>query len=500
MQQPKHQTLSIGAVFTPPKWATFAIEKFGLLEKWLAGKTILDPTMGEGNLLISLVEAGLETGRKLADLPTQNLYGIELNTHYFEAFCSKIEKYNFKQTNFLNEDFFFTKTTVEVDIIFGNPPWQTFANLPADYKEIAKPLFFEYDLVGKAQDLLLGGSRMDIASLVIQKSIAKHLKTNGEAIFFMPLSLLLNDGANETFRNYKVGKTHFALEKIYDFGTAKIFENVATRYGLVYFRRDAFTQYPVPYLRLEQASWQTLFARPLLRENAPLSVTTGENINLLETLALFTILPTQIPRQGVNTGGANDIFFFQSCESFDKENYILNEKIILPKKFIYPLITSKNFQKQAKPTKWVLLPYKKKGKPLDWAEIEKYPHLQNYLWQHKITLENRKGTMLNAVMKKGYWWAMLGVGKYNFAPYKVVWESYGRNTFEPQIFKSRWQANQSLQCFVPCETKELAEKILAYLQNPVIETYLLSLKMEGTMNWAQAGKIKSLFKIEETQK
>ena len=29
MQQPNHQTLYIGAVFTPFKWAEFAIEKFG---------------------------------------------------------------------------------------------------------------------------------------------------------------------------------------------------------------------------------------------------------------------------------------------------------------------------------------------------------------------------------------------------------------------------------------------------------------------------------------
>jgi hypothetical protein len=496
MQPNDKYSLSIGAVFTPPAWATFAIEKFGLLEKWLAGKTILDPTMGEGNLLIALVEAGLRTGRLLADLPTQNLYGVELNKGYFDFFSDKIEKYNLNKNNFFNTDFFFLEHTIEVDIIFGNPPWQTFANLPENYKEIAKPLFFEYDLVGKAQDLLLGGSRMDIASLVVQKSIAKHLKVGGEAVFFMPLSLLLNDGANEAFRNYKVGKVNFALEMVYDFGTEKVFENVATRYGLVHFRRDALTQYPVPYLRLEQASWETFYARPLLHENAPLSVTTEENINLLETLELLTILPTHIPRQGVNTCGANDIFFFQSCEDFDENSYLLNSHIVLPKKFIYPLITSKNFKKQENATKWVLLPYKKRGKPLDWIEIEQYAWLKKYLLGYKTLLENRKGTMLNAYIRRGYWWVLLGVGKYNFAPYKVVWEAYGRNTFEPQIFQGIWQANQSLQCFIPCETEDVARKILAYLQNPVIEKYLRSLKMEGTMNWAQVGKIKSLFKIE----
>ena len=69
-------TLSIGAVFTPIHWAKFAIKTFGLLEKWLAGRSIFAPTMGEGNLLLSLIDAGLEQGHALADLPTQNLYGV----------------------------------------------------------------------------------------------------------------------------------------------------------------------------------------------------------------------------------------------------------------------------------------------------------------------------------------------------------------------------------------------------------------------------------------
>ena len=45
------RSLKIGAVFTPLRWAEFAIERFGLFERWLAGATVLDPTMGEGNLL-----------------------------------------------------------------------------------------------------------------------------------------------------------------------------------------------------------------------------------------------------------------------------------------------------------------------------------------------------------------------------------------------------------------------------------------------------------------
>lgn len=107
--------------------------------------------------------------------------------------------------------------------------------------------------------------------------------------------------------------------------------------------------------------------------------------------------------------------------------------------------------------------------------------------------------MLNANMKRGYWWALLGVGEYNFFPFKIIWEAYGKAQFRPRIFSGRWQANQSLQAFIPVKTREEANRVLVLLNNKCVEDYLLSLKMEGTMNWAQPGKIKKLIRFEEEE-
>jgi hypothetical protein len=101
------------------------------------------------------------------------------------------------------------------------------------------------------------------------------------------------------------------------------------------------------------------------------------------------------------------------------------------------------------------------------------------------------------MIKRGYWWAMLGVGEYNFFPYKVVWEAYGKSSFNPTIFEGNWQANQSLQAFIPVRSLNEAERIQTELSDKQIANYLLSLKMEGTMNWAQPGKIKKIIKYEE---
>ena len=164
--------LQIGDVFTPIKWGEFAIDKFDLFSKWLNGASIFDPTMGEGNLLESLITYGLSKGFSIENLPINNLFGNELNTTHFNKAISKFkEKYGLDMSkNFTNEDLLRLKPK-KFDIIFGNPPWQNFVDLPESYKEQIKSYFLRFDLVENKQNLLLGGSRIDIAALIIQISI-----------------------------------------------------------------------------------------------------------------------------------------------------------------------------------------------------------------------------------------------------------------------------------------------------------------------------------------
>src|SRR5690606_8302500 len=132
------------------------------------------------------------------------------------------------------------------------------------------------------------------------------------------------------------------------------------------------------------------------------------------------------PRQGINTCGANDIFFFDTRKDAAGDLvYVANKKmpepVLLPKRFLFPLITAKQFRKENEPVaKWVLLPYHQNGKPLKQEDVAHYPELMDYLNIHQSVLKNRKGVMLGAMLSGGCWWRLLGVGAYNFFPYKIV--------------------------------------------------------------------------------
>lgn len=499
------EALSIGAVFTPLEWGKFAIRQFDIFQKWVDGATVLDPTMGEGHLLEALIQMGIESGINPDDLPVDNLYGVEMNAVFFKRFFQKIQdKYaiRLRAANFQNADFFFLSDEPKCDILLGNPPWQNFVDLPEAYKERIKSQFFRYDLIGNAKDLLLGGSRIDIAALVVQKAIERNLKQGGESVFFLPLSLYLNDGANRFFRTYKVNLTRYHVCQIFDFNDLVVFEGIATRYGLVHIKRDEIQDFPISYKRWENSFWETYSAKPVFHETDPLSITTVEERSWMSDMKPIVLSKESMPRQGLNTGGANDCYFFDKFEEVDDRLVCVSNQtvgsVLLPSNYIFPLLTAKNFQnKTLAAQKWVLVPHNRNGKPLDVAQLNHESELLRYLLKYRHVLENRKGVMLQSWIKRGNWWALLGVGEYNYFPWKIVWEAYGKTVFSPMLFPGHWQANQSLQAFIPVRSKEDGERILLELKKPPVSAYLASLKMEGTMNWAQPGKIKKMLQFEE---
>ncbi|HDR90079.1 MAG TPA: SAM-dependent DNA methyltransferase [Bacteroidetes bacterium] len=489
--------LRMGDVFTPLYWGEFAVEKFGIFRSWLAGARIFDPTMGAGNLLEALITTGLKSGYSLSALPVDRLFGNELNTeNYREALKRFREKYGLDMSAQFSRADILKLPAFPSDFLFGNPPWANYTDLPDRYKAFVRKEFVRAGLTDNSRSLLLGGSRVDLAALVVRKSITDFLKPGGEAIFFMPLSLLLNEEASRKFRSYRAGTTSYALQRVIDLQGTGIFNGVSTRFGLVHFRRDARVCFPVPWERREKQQWITRLAQPLLQPDSPLSILDESMNHPLKDFKPLSLHRKSAPRQGVNTCGANHVFFFDSYEPVDEDTCRVNHEVLLPSRFVFPLITRKNFaENKPQPRKWVLLPYREDGKPLTAEEINQYPALEDYLLRYRYILENRKGRMVGSRIRSGTWWAMLGVGAYSFAPWKVVWEAYGKKTFRPVLFPRHWQANQSLQAFIPATGLKEARRILEELRQPAIEKYLLSLQMQGTMNWAQPGRIKNLIRF-----
>ena len=489
------QTDPIGAVFTPLHWARWLVRTYDVASYWLDGKTICDPTGGKGAFAFALMDTANENGAEISDEALRRLFLIERQKDFLSHFESQFAiKYRrqFPKQNLINADVIVNNPLQRFDFLIGNPPWANFSDLPEPYKQTLKSYFINAGLISDRRSLLLGSARVDLAALVIFTVLNANLKKDGRAAFFIPLSLLTNDGAHTGFRQYRTKDCLFSLREVWDFNKTEVFNDILARYGAVLLERDSLTKFPIPYHVNEEGQWMQRYAAPVGFDNAPLSVVLSQTEH--ETLSdspEILLKKEQKPRQGVNTCGANDVFISDALPS-------------VPREFVYPLITRHEFRNDARiPRKFVILPYDPcTGQPLSEPEVRRHPLLWDFLLQHKEKLMNRKGVMLGSWLKRGRWWALLGVGKYSFRPHKVVWEAYGKKEFKPIVFGSiegqPWQANQALQAYIPCESEMEAEFLAGQLRSSRIQEYLQSTRAEGTCNWAQPGRIKRFLSFSDS--
>jgi len=497
------QDKNIWAVFTPITRVKRLIEKYGLFDLWVSGATILDPTAWCGFFIEWFISLAVEKNVNITEKMIHSLFWVELEKEFVDAFFKNmLTTYNisFPKEHFVCENFLYYSDQNKFDIIVWNPPRQNFVDLPQWCKDDYKAFFAKYSLIKNMQDMLLGSSRIDISALIVSKSIKDHLKPNGKACFFLPLSLFLNDWAHQWFRSWMIWNTYFCYDEIWDFNGEDIFWWIATRYWVVAFSRDKCQGFPLKYNQLIVWKRETLSAKPLHSKDGPLTIIHKDNISLLDMKKII-LTEWSKPRQWVNTCWANHVFMFDSYEPVDA-NYVKlgnkkNPNVILPKTYIEPLMDKKNFTWLKTPQKWVLILHNKQTwKPLEWWEFSSDKTLVNYLNSWYDFLNARKWILINTQISKWYRRWLLWVWPYSFKPYKLAWQAYGEKTFNPQIVYCQdwlnWQGNQSLQAFIWFDTEQDAKNALIQLQHPDIEKYLLSMQMEWTCNRAQPGKISKL--------
>ena len=492
----------IGQVFTPLKWAEWLINKWNIFDAWLDGARICDPTAGQGAFPLAMLRIARQKGVPMTAERLSRLTLIEIVPSHLAQFSENVKRefgVDFPASQIFCQDVITEGHEGKYDILVGNPPWANFGDLPTAYKARVKPFFLEEGLVPDRQKTLLGSSRTDIAALVLKVALGRLLKKNGVAYFYLPTSLFFGDGAHSGFRNYRAKGSQndinfhrdFTVDTVYEFTSTKAFEGVGTSYCCARFRGDKQQDFPISYFRELDGEWVEHKALPFKEPTDLWRIVKDLDELNIDTTFEIRLSPEQKPRQGVNTCGANSVFIFD------------HKPTHLPDQFLYPLVTKEIWrQNTLLPHKWILLPYHQQtGKPLTWDEIGEWDTLKAYLQNAQEVLKSRKGTLLRSAIDRGNWWILLGVGPYAFAPFKVIWEAYGRSDFTPVVLSNvdgqMWQGNQAMQAFIPCWTECEAQRIKTALENPEIPILLKQLNGAGKCNWAQPGKIKKILAFDK---
>ncbi len=497
----------VGRVFTPLHWACWLIEASGAFDVWRNGGTIFDPTCGDGSFLEGFVALGIKAGC-LDTTSIRRIYGNEVVTSDKTIFLDRIkDKYGiiFPEENFQCVDYFNNEVKEKFDCLVGNPPWANFTDLPELQKNNIKIIFQKYGLVSNKKDVLLGGSRADIASLVVQKSIKDNLVRGGLAAFWLPKSVFFNEGANKNFREFKIGAECYKCMHVYLFDNDRkvVFPDISTSYCAAVFKSGIEQSYPVHAQQyVDKSSWtETLFSPPT---NDHLGGWQEKDWSQKQrNVHKLRLHANQKPRQGVNTCGANEVFIFEQAEEAGVHDLrltnALGQVVTLPKALVFPLITRHTFRGRKEPDRWILVPYDRStGRPLTDQQLREYGSAKEYLEKHRQKLISRKGVLIGSQIAKGAFWSMMGVGPYSFAPWKIVWESYGKKEFRPMKIEGHWQGNQAMHAFIPCQNLSEADRVINSLGKMDIEAELLRHGMEGTTNWAQPGRMSRMFEFSGT--
>jgi hypothetical protein len=230
------------------------------------------------------------------------------------------------------------------------------------------------------------------------------------------------------------------------------------------------------------------------------------NANLSEE-RMVRVSKASKPRQGVNTGGRNSVFM-GSIESGSISDEIVQFKNLdnvcfpIETELLYPLLLRENLKNENfAPLRYIIIAHDPNtGKILDEDSLARFKHAHNYFKKLKNHLVSRKGLLLNVNISKGLYWGLMGLGKYSFSPYKIVWLTAGEKILKPILVDNNngkpWQANQSLQAFLPFESKILAEKSFLELSKLAKDLDPEILGTPGTLGWGQPGRIMNILSLQ----
>ena len=501
-----------GVVYTPAYWADWAVETYRIAELWMEGAVVLDAGCGRGALLGAVIAGAAARGFRIRPSDLARLRAVDIDAEALVRLRQDMqEHFNLRlpDESLIHGDYLLAGLTQPAggggaDVIFANPPWVSFGDLDGPLKSRYKPLFRSSGLTPDARSLLLGGSRIDLAALFVATGLSRDLKPDGRAFFFLPSSLYRGEGAHAAFRRLRLpGSRQFRLDEYRDISAGPPFPGAGTRRCFVSYRADTPQSWPIPWFEaVADGTWRCRSCSPVAEEGSPLLPHPVGHAP--RPLPRIPVPPGVRPRQGVNTGGASETCIFNECIPESPELCrVVNrrgESALIRREWIHPLVTPDLFENTDEPPlprRWIFLPYHTTGRPLSWESIAESPTTAEWLNRARRRLTNRKGALIQNAMRRGAWWILIGMGPYAFAPWKIIWESFGKERFIPRLISAEahghWQGNQALHSYLAFAGRQDAAEVLEALRSPAMEAYLRELGGSGTKGWAQPGRMRRIF-------
>ena len=216
-----------GQYMTPKKIVEMILDEIDYTNENVLQKTIMEPSFGDGNFLIQIIERIVGQGKKLhlssnqlSTIIKQHVFGIEKDEILYQKTIKRLNQYlnKYEITINWNENLFCGDTLLlyhqfknKFDYVVGNPPFVRIHHIQKEYRPILNNFQFTRGMI-------------DLYILFYEIGI-QILNKNGKLGFITPNSFLKNT-SQQNFRNYLIEK-HY-ISKLYDFKASKLFIDAIT--------------------------------------------------------------------------------------------------------------------------------------------------------------------------------------------------------------------------------------------------------------------------------
>lgn len=337
------------------------------------------------------------------------------------------------------------------DFIVGNPPWISWETLDRDYRKRIAPVWAMiglFDGTGSAKSF----SKEDICTFVTYVCVDRFLKPGGTLSFILPQAIFQSSLNSRGFRGFCLRRRSSLVPlrvlRVDDMTRIPAFAGVSVRPAILTIEKGSGTEFPVEYniyTRLGTAGNFTLKSENLIAE--PVSVLEKDSAWSIHSRDVGARNLRQVSgkcayraRAGVFTGGANAAYYLGGCKVHGElvtgetvveraKRKIPSRRVVLESKFVYPFIRGRDvsfWRVNVDPGRAIILPHTPESRmapiPPGVLGVEA-PRTLSYFLEVKDFLDGRRGlTAMDKANAENGFYALLRVGPYTFAPYKLVWK------------------------------------------------------------------------------
>lgn len=353
------------------------------------------------------------------------------------------------------------------DLVVGNPPWVNWESLPTAYRERTRPLWERMGLfVHGGMQALLGSGKKDVSMLMSYVVTDRLLRDGGRLGFVITQTVFKTSGAGQGFRRFRIGDLGPAVrvEQVDDLVDLNPFVGATNRTALFTWTKGKPTKYPVPYVLWQRTQSRriragatdeevTAMVRPVELVATPVGTDDPTSAWVSLTPDALTAIRamtrpgprTYVAHEGVNTGGANGIYWVSVDGAADRSGRLPITNLhdigrrAVPKKhgrverqLVYPMIRGRDIRRwAAKPSLHILMTQDPKTRTgIDESAMRTtYPGALEFLEQFESELRARSAFRRfftrphgHTTVDTGHYWSMFNVGEYTFAKHKVAWK------------------------------------------------------------------------------